>query len=84
MKLMYRYILCLICVVLRPLTIIAMAGKDKDKSDNLYAASHSMASGVVGLVSSLIITTPFSKGIKHAGNPKRLMHLNEEILAKMQ
>ena len=74
---------CLICVILRPLTIIAMADKKKDKSDNLYAASHSMASGVVGLVASLIITTPFSKGIKYAGDPKRLMNLSEDILAKM-
>ena len=73
---------CLICVVLRPLTIIAMAGK-KDKNDNLYAASHSMASGVVGLISSLVITTPFSKGIKYANDPKRLMNLSEEILKEM-
>ncbi len=54
-----------ICMLLRPVTIMAIPTK-KNKQDNIYASAHSMSSGAVGILSSLLITTPFSKGIKYA------------------
>ena len=54
-----------ICMLLRPFTIMAIPTK-KSKQDNMYASAHSISSGVVGIISSLLIATPFSKGIKYA------------------
>ncbi len=51
----------LICIGLRPITIMALPTK-KGKDDNMYAASHSICSGVMGLVSALIIAQPFKMG----------------------
>jgi len=72
----------LICMILRPLTIVAMAGKKDDKGDNLYAASHSIASGTAGLVASFIITTPFAKGLGYAKS-NAIPKLKAEVLEKM-
>ena len=55
----------IICIVLRPFTIMAIPTK-KNKQDNMYASAHSISSGAVGIISSLLIATPFSKGIKYA------------------
>ena len=54
-----------VCVAMRPLTIMAIPTK-KSKQDNMYASAHSVSSGLVGIASSLLIATPFSKGIKYA------------------
>ena len=57
---------CLVCVVARPITIMGMAAfSDENNTDFKYAAGHSVSSGLVGLVGSLAIATPFSKGTKH-------------------
>ena len=56
----------LICMILRPATIMALPNKDKSKQDNMYASAHSISSGAAGIISSLIISVPFSKGIKYA------------------
>lgn len=71
---------CIICLILRPLTIMAIPTK-KNKQDNMYAAAHSMSSGILGLCSSMIIATPFSKGIKYA-NKNLLKDMNLEVLKK--
>lgn len=55
----------IICMLLRPLTIMAIPTK-KNKQDNIYASAHSISSGAVGILSSLLIATPFSKGIKYS------------------
>ncbi len=72
----------IICCALRPLTIMALPSKDKSKNDNMYAASHSISSGLLGLASSLLISIPFSKGIKYA-QKNLLQTLKPEILEKM-
>lgn len=43
--------------VLRPATTMALPGK-KDKDDKIYASGHAMASGVMGFIVSLILTSP--------------------------
>ena len=72
---------CIICVLLRPLTIMALPNK-KDKNDNKYAASHSVSSGLMGLASSLLISIPFSKGIKYM-QQNLLQNLKPEMLKQM-
>lgn len=70
----------IVCSCLRPLTILAIPSK-KSKEDNMYAAAHSVSSGIVGMVGAFLIATPFSKGIKYA--QKNLIgNLKEEILEK--
>ena len=53
----------LICILLRPLTIMALPNK-KGKQDNMYASAHSMSSGIMSLVSAMIVAQPFKKGAK--------------------
>ena len=52
----------IICTLLRPATIMALPSKGKSKEDNTYAASHSIASGLMGLVTAFALTMPFKKG----------------------
>ena len=69
-----------VCVLMRPLTIMAIPTK-KSKQDNMYASAHSVSSGIVGIASSILIATPFSKGIKYA-QKNYMKDLSEEILIK--
>lgn len=48
---------------LRPITNIAMAGKD-DKEDSMYAASHAIASAVIGYAVTSLIMSPFDEAFK--------------------
>ena len=70
----------IICMILRPLTIMAIPTK-KNKQDNMYASAHSISSGAVGILSSLLIATPFSKGIKYA-QKNLLKDMNASILKR--
>ena len=70
----------LICCLARPLTIMALPSKDKE--NNMYASAHSISSGAVGIVSSLAISVPFSKGVKYA-QKNLLNNLKEEFLKDM-
>ena len=72
---------CLVCVVARPLTIMALPS-GKDKKDNMYAASHSVSSGIVGLMSSLLIAIPFSKGAKYM-QKNMIKNLKESVLKEV-
>lgn len=54
----------IICIGLRPATILALPS-GKSKQDNTYAASHSIASGIVGLIATIMLTTPFKAGANH-------------------
>jgi len=49
---------------LRPAITISLPGK-KDLEDKMYAAGHSMASGIIGFGFSTLITTPIDSGIKY-------------------
>lgn len=72
---------CIICVLLRPLTIMALPNK-KDKNDNIYASAHSVSSGLMGLASSLLISIPFTKGIKYM-QKNLIQNLKPEMLKQM-
>ena len=49
---------------LRPAITMSLPGK-KDTEDKMYAAGHSMASGLIGFGFSTLITTPIDSGIKY-------------------
>jgi hypothetical protein len=49
--------------LLRPATIMSLPG-EKDRDDKIYASSHSLASGLMGFIFSLILTNPLDKAIK--------------------
>ena len=64
--------------VMRPATILALPGK-KDKEDKVYAAGHSMASGIIGFLVSTAITSPFDESIKKFfGDPDKYLVVNKE------
>lgn len=69
--------------VLRPATILSLPGK-KDKEDKIYASGHSIASGLIGFVVSLILTSPLDEALKdHDGTfyykSKKLEELDKQI-----
>ncbi len=68
-------IAAVICTLLRPATIMAIPTK-KSKQDNTYASAHSVASGMVGLVTTLALTVPFKWGADHVMNKKIGMFKN--------
>ncbi len=64
----------------RPLTNLAMAGKD-DKEDSIYAASHAISSAVIGFIVSSIVMAPFDKAFrKIKENPTKYLQGLEELL----
>lgn len=70
--------LILTCI-LRPATIVALPGKNKD--DKKYAAAHSVASGVIGYVLSCIIFNPIGAATKKiAKNPEKFLKPMKEYL----
>ena len=71
---------CVVCIVLRPATIMALPSK-KGKQDNMYASAHSMSSGFIGLLTPLFIANPFKNGANYA--KKHMMQdMSEEFLSK--
>ena len=71
---------CIICLLFRPLTIMALPNK-KGKQDNMYASAHSMASGTIGLLSTFLISNPFKQGNKYAMK-KLFGELKEDTLRR--
>ena len=78
--------------ILRPATLVAMGG-DRDREDNIYASGHAISSGIIGFISSIILTAPLNKmvdRIKQSPNPEqylkeatvKLLRLNEAEDAK--
>lgn len=73
----------LIAGMLRPATNIAMAGKD-DKEDSIYAASHAIASAVIGYIVSATVLAPFDASFKritmrpnvHLKGKEDLLHIS--------
>lgn len=53
----------LITCGLRPATIMVTPGNGEDKEKNQYAAAHSIASGVIGLATTVLISQPIKKAI---------------------
>lgn len=62
---------------LRPAVIMALPSKNSNKEKNKKAASHSIASGVIGYVFALLVSLPMKKGIaKVAQNPTKYLKQN--------
>ena len=72
----------LICMLLRPATIIAMPSGSKSKDDNTYAASHSFASGIMGLATAVLITAPFKSGGNYVMDVMR-KNFNTKVLERL-
>ncbi len=70
----------IICMALRPLTIMALPAKDKE--NNKYASAHSFASGIMGLVSAILITTPFRHGSDYVKKTMR-QNFRPEVLKRL-
>ena len=63
----------------RPLTNLAMAGKD-DRDDSIYAASHAIASATIGFIVSVIVMHPFDNAFrKIKEDPKPFLKGLEEL-----
>lgn len=60
---MSAFMALLLAGICRPATIMALPG-DKDKDDKIYASGHSIASGVIGFIASVILTSPLDIAIK--------------------
>ena len=54
-----------LCIVARPLTLLAFPG-DKNKKDCIYASAHSISSGIWGLFVPFLFVTPLAKGYRYA------------------
>lgn len=52
---------------LRPISIVALPGQKKNKDDKKYAAAHSIASGVIGYFTALLIASPIAIALKKIG-----------------
>lgn len=66
--------------IMRPITNLAMAGKD-DKDDAKYAASHAIASAVIGFLVSYTVMLPFDKAFKNIKeNPQKYLQGLEKVL----
>lgn len=53
-----------LAVGLRPLTIMSLPGKEKDKGDKIYASAHSIASGLIGFGFSCLVMYPLGQAYK--------------------
>ena len=69
-----------ICILLRPLTIMALPNK-KGKEDNMYASAHSISSGIMGIISTILIAQPFKSGAKYTMD-KLLKEMSPEALKR--
>ena len=71
----------IICMLLRPATIMALTS-GKNKEDNIYASSHSVASGIMGLVSAILLTAPFKAGGDYVTNVMRKNFKPEVLISR--
>ncbi len=54
--------------ILRPATILALPGDDKNKEDKINAAAHSFSSAIIGFISATIVMSPFDAAMKKVKN----------------
>ena len=67
--------------ILRPATNMAMAGKE-DREDSMYAASHAIASAVIGFLVSYTVMKPFDDAFKRfRKKPERFLKGMEKLFA---
>jgi len=71
----------LVCTILRPATIMVMPDKD-GKTNNKYAAAHSISSGVAGFVLTTPLTYPFKQSGKYA-QANLIKKMDKEVLQRL-
>ncbi len=79
---MQAAISAVICIFLRPATIMALPAKGKTKEDNTYASAHAVSSGLMGLVATGLIALPFKSGAKYTMN-EMYKYLSEDALKRL-
>lgn len=68
--------------VMRPAAIMSLPGK-KNKDDKKYASAHSIASGLIGYATSLVISSPIAAAVKKLEkDPKKYIGKNFEYLGQ--
>ena len=76
-------IAALVCMVLRPLTIMGLSIFDeKSRKDNAYAAAHGFVSGLTSIGAATLISFGFSHGVKNANFEKlvnNMLKQNKDI-----
>ncbi len=71
----------IVCTVLRPATIMFMPDKE-GKTNNKYAAAHSISSGIAGFVLTTPLTYPFKQGGKYAQS-QLIQRMSEDVLKRL-
>ena len=72
-----------VACVARAGTILGMSSKDEEKKgNNIYAAVHALASGIVGFITVFLLTTPFKAGMDHVMK-KMFDQLPEKTLKRL-
>ena len=71
----------IVCTILRPATIMFMPDKE-GKTNNKYAAAHSISSGIAGFVLTTPLTYPFKQGGKYAQS-KLIQNMSEDVLRRL-
>jgi len=81
---MQAAISALVCILLRPATIMALPSKN-GKENNIYASAHSVSSGIVGLFATAIIAQPFKSGAKYTLDKEKEIFKNfsEDALKRL-
>lgn len=66
--------------ILRPATIVSLPGKkEQSTKDKIYAAAHSISSGVIGFVASVILTSPLDAAVKKLFGTKEILDDNGNV-----
>lgn len=66
--------------ILRPATIVSLPGKkEQSTKDKIYAAAHSISSGVIGFVASVILTSPLDAAVKKVFGTREVLDENGNV-----
>lgn len=69
----------LLTCILRPASIMTLPGNKKNKDDQKYAATHSIASGIIGYVCAYLVSNPVATAMKKVlSNPLDYMRSKKQ------
>lgn len=69
--------------ILRPATILSLPGK-KDKEDKIYSSGHAVASGVIGFVASVILTSPLDAAVKKLFGTREILDEDGNVISTIK
>ncbi len=71
--------------ILRPATILSLPGKEEQsKKDKLFAAGHAMASGIIGFVASVILTSPLDAAVKKVFGTREVLDDDGNVVQRIK